>query len=313
MITVENAIEQFLLACKANGLKPATIRWYASMLKPVGIEMCGIPIDLVNSTHTRQYIVELRSRDHRYQDASQRKELKGGLSADSLRGHVTALRSFFQWCQTEYQLPQTWNPMRNIRKPSTDRKLPKAISLEDLQRLLFAIKPDRKGIRDKAMLVFLADTGCRAGGVLGLKVADLHMHSRRAMVTEKGDRVRTIYFSHFTATLLAAWLKVMPKSEFVFCSLGNELGQQLTHSGLNQILRRLKDRSGVRGRVNPHSFRHYFAINFILEGGDLASLAQIMGHSSVTVTESYYARFADDELAARHRKFSPVRRLDTGK
>ena len=76
-----------------------------------------------------------------------------------------------------------------------------------------------------------------------------------------------------------------------------------------QMLRRHKRRAGVTGRVNPHSFRHAFAREYILNGGDLASVSDIMGHSQLAVTKQFYAVFNAEELRDKHTAFSPVSHL----
>jgi len=71
-------------------------------------------------------------------------------------------------------------------------------------------------------------------------------------------------------------------------------------------LKRLKEAAGVRGRVNPHAFRHGYAREYIRNGGDLATLSRLMGHSDSAVTSWYYAVFETRELASSHDKYSPI-------
>ena len=76
------------------------------------------------------------------------------------------------------------------------------------------------------------------------------------------------------------------------------------------MLKRLKRKSGVKGPVNPHSFRHGFAREYLTNGGNLASLADTLGHSDVRVTWASYAVFTFDELKAAHARYSPVAQLE---
>jgi hypothetical protein len=75
------------------------------------------------------------------------------------------------------------------------------------------------------------------------------------------------------------------------------------------MLKRRAKRAGVQGRVNPHAFRHAFAREHIKNGGDLATLSQLMGHASVEITKANYAIFTMQELQEKHRRHSPVMRL----
>lgn len=310
-VSVAIAADEFLLACQADGLSQETIKWYRYVLKPIVARIGDTPIDQVNVTMIRQYFADLRSQSSRYRNAAQRREQSGPLSIETIRGRTRALNRFFGWCQLEYSLSVETNPMLRIRMPPSSRQQPKAIALDDLRKLLEACGDDRIGKRDRAMLAFLADTGCRAGGMLSLTLENLYLDQGRAILREKGEKTRVVPFARYAAQLLREWLQVRPSdARTVFCSMRpKDFAQPLTVSGLNQIIRRLKKRAGVTGRCNPHSFRHGFARAYLQNGGDLATLAQLMGHSDVKVTAAFYAVFTDGELARRHEMFSPLRDL----
>ncbi|MCC7449613.1 MAG: tyrosine-type recombinase/integrase [Anaerolineae bacterium] len=311
MVSIETAAKDFLLACRANGLKPTSIQWYRHMITPFVAYTWGTPVDQVSASDVRRYIVNLRERPTRYTGARQRPEMTGGLSPQSLRDHVTAMKVFFNWCVREYRLDAWSNPMANVRAPRPDRREPKAIDLDDMRRLIDATDDSPAGRRDRAMIAFLADTGCRAGGLLGLPLSSLHLERRYAIVFEKGDRARAVPFTPYTEQQMRLWLDVRPfvETEAVFCSLsGRTPGKALTLSGLHAALKRLKKVAGVTGRVNPHAFRHALARHYLLNGGKIEVLSEIMGHSSINVTQ-IYARFTDAEIFANHEKFSPISSL----
>ncbi len=89
-----------------------------------------------------------------------------------------------------------------------------------------------------------------------------------------------------------------------------DTGAPLTASGVHEMLKRLKKRAKVTGRVNPHSFRHNFAREYIRNGGEVVTLAKILGHSDINVTSSYYAVFDEDELAQFHALHTPMKSLE---
>lgn len=301
-------MSEFLLACRADGLSGATVAWYEWHLGATFKRLLDQAVDQVQVTVIRQYLADLRAETSHYRGG---KRAEGGLSSETLRGRIRALKAFFNWCQREYQLEASANPMLRIRMPPRSNKVPKAIALDDLRRMFESTGDSLAGIRDRAILAFLADTGCRAGGLLSLQIPNLYVDQGRAVLHEKGDRTRAVPFTKYTAELLRAWLAVHPgQTSAVFCTLGTErYATPLTMTGLNEILRRLKKRAGITGRVNPHSFRHGFAREYLANGGDLATLARLMGHSDVSVTASFYAVFTDGELAARHELYSPLRNM----
>jgi site-specific recombinase XerD len=304
-VDAQQVLEEFLMAGRANGLRPATLKWYSSVLTAFAQNFPGRALNEITTKDLRQYIIELEEREARYVDAPQKPTQEGGLSKSSIAGHITALHAFFKWASTEYQQP---NPMANIKRRRRAAPEPKAITARDFVKLFQAATDNEAGIRDRAMLTFLADSGCRLGGLQSLTIQNLDLAQRRAIVAEKGDRRRTVVFTTFTARLLAKWLNVRSSStEFVFTSLSD--GERLTASGINQVLKRLKARAEVTGRVNPHSFRHNFARAYLENGGNIVSLAKLLGHADINTTAAYYAVFTHDELAEMHSRFSPLNQV----
>lgn len=307
---VDSALKNFLLAKRADGLSGKTVIWYERMLNPFALKFQGEAIENITANQMRHYVVSLRERGSRYgSELSIRPQITGGLSYESVSSHIRALKTFWNWSTKEYQLQH--NPMANVRRQPRHSASPKAISLDDLKALLAATGKDMAGIRDRAILLFLLDTGCRVQGLLGLKTDDLELDAYCAYVVEKGSKRRVVYFTTYTAELLRIWMHRRPQSSSaVFCSLSNRhYGQAMTYDGFKQLMNALKKRAGVKGRVNPHSFRHAYAREYLRNGGDLSTLSRLMGHSDSLVTSWYYGVFTAAELAEMHRKHSPVNEL----
>jgi integrase/recombinase XerD len=305
-VDLKTAVDAFLLSAQADGLSDATRRWYRSILNALA-EAHQTPVSALTPEDMRRYIVSLRDRRSRYAGAPQRPQKDGGLSDSTIGGHITALHAFWSWCAREYAIE---NPMRNIKRFRNRIKPPAAIRASDFMKLFETCEEDEAGYRDRALLAMLADSGVRLNGICGLRVTDIDLSLNRAQVTEKGDKARTVVFTKYTRALIALWLDYRRiNSDYVFTNLMT--GEALTPSGVEQVLRRLKKRSGVAGRVNPHSFRHAFAREYIRAGGDAVTLAKLIGHSDVNTTAAYYAIFTTDELAELHEKRSPLLQLMT--
>jgi site-specific recombinase XerD len=277
---VRTAIEEFLIACEADGLKASTRGWYRQMLNVFEAHYGDADLGALDSRAMRAFVIEVRQRE---EAASTR--------ADRLR----ALRRFWTWAAKEYTLE---NPMDRIRQTAQPKPYPRAIALEDFKKLYEACSDNRIGHRDRAILVMLADTGVRAQGLLMLTPEDVDFAHRRAIVREKFDKLRVVPFTALTSYLVERWCKVRPlQAETLFCT---DDGGGLTYWGLRQILRRLALRANVTGRWNAHSFRHFAAREYLRNGGNLATLAQLLGHSDVSTTANHYAVFDSDELTAMH-------------
>jgi integrase/recombinase XerD len=222
---------------------------------------------------------------------------------DTIYAHIKALHALFKWSAEEYEIK---NPMRHVsypKQPPTHQ--PKRAKDSDIVRMLAACGDDARGVRDKAILGFLTDTGCRAAGLVGLTLEHLDIENRQAYVREKGQKWRMVFFSPATAAFLEAWLAVRePGLDVVFYNTHRHV--PISVSGLYQITRRIARAAGVEGPVNPHAFRHRFGVQFMLAGGDSGVLQQIMGHADVQTTISRYGTLSDQQLAAAHRKVKPL-------
>jgi integrase/recombinase XerD len=212
----------------------------------------------------------------------------------------------------EYDLPRS--PMRTIHRRKFRNHEPKAVEIEDVRKMYWAAGDNIRGLRDRALILFLLDTGCRAAGVIGLTDERLNLEQGWAIVQEKGGPPRTVYFEELVQKQLRAWLAVRPEhATTVFCSLAsNTYGRPMSYEGLSGVLKRLKRQAGVTRRVNAHSFRHAYARRYIHNGGEIASLSQLMGHADVTTTVHFYTIFSQRELAEWHKRFGPLKGFDIG-
>jgi integrase/recombinase XerD len=295
---LEQALNDFLLACDADGLAERTTRWYSSILKAFVGEYPTEETEEFSTRDLREYIAGLRSRDRRYVDAANKPEQPGGLADHSIASHVTALHRFWAWCADEYDMD---NPMRRIKRHKPTKRLPTYIEPEDFVRLFDACEESKHPYRDRAILAFLADTGCRVGGLVSLTVTNLDIDKRRALVLEKGGQWRQVKYTPITARLLYQWLALRDTDgDSIF---------GLLESGVYQVLKRLKAQTGITGRVNPHAFRHNFIQAYLKNGGDPFSLARLTGHKDIQTLMDFYAIFSDDDLGDLHDRHTPLHEM----
>lgn len=306
-MTLSEALVKFVESRAAEGAKDSTLEWYQKRLKRL-VKFAGNPgLDAVGVEIIRGFLASLRAQDRRFEDHPYKFTEEGGLSPATIRGYGRALRQFFRFLHEEGMTSE--NLMARIKLPKNGKRAPKSISFENVQKLLNAVSSSACPERDRALVMFLTDTGCRVGGLIGLTWSDLDLDKREALVTEKGDKSRFVFFSEHAREALRVWRDVWRDWEFasdwVFVSCNT--GEQLTVSGVNQLLKRLKKRSGVTGQTNPHAFRHGYAKDYIMAGGDLGTLADLMGHESVETTKSFYAVFEHEDLRRKHDLFSAAR------
>ncbi len=195
--------------------------------------------------------------------------------------------------------------MRRVKMPRLDNRILPAFTEADVKALLDACLSGR----DKAIVLFLLDTGLRASEFVALNLGDVDMASGAVMVRQgKGGKDRQVYLGAKTRQTLQRHLRrrrdaePMGASSPLWASLTT--GNRLRRAGLRQVLRRLGERSGVE-HCHPHTFRRTFALWSLRAGMDIYSLQRLMGHSDLTMLRRYLA-LVEQDLQNAHRKHGPV-------
>jgi len=306
-MNLSDAIAALLVATRADGRRPATVASYRRKLRPLVNFLGDVPVENITLQELRSYVAHLLDVDMRWADHPMHSAQPGTLSPFTIRSYVVAVKRLFSWLAEERLIKA--NPARRLKRPRARRTEPKGISYADLIRLLnTTANAGRADLRDRAIILLLADTGCRVGGLCGLRLDDVSFAQHLIRLREKGDKSRFAPFLPMTAQALREWLRVRAYrgDVWLFVSLGPKARGRLSTGGVGQMLKRRGKLAGTTGPVNPHAFRHAFARAYLLNGGDLASLSQLLGHASVEVTASYYARFLIEELQEKHARFSPL-------
>ncbi|HET6380468.1 MAG TPA: tyrosine-type recombinase/integrase [candidate division Zixibacteria bacterium] len=295
---VSEAIDFFMSAKEAEGISPNTVRSYNEKLWRF-CKWAGDPdISAISVPLIRSYIAHLQPQ----------------MRAVSVASYIRPIKVFCRFLEAEELTGP--NPFRRVKVPAFEKKLHDIISDEDFRTLLNACNlREHEGRRNAAILCFLVDTGVRVSEMCNLKRDDLDIKGRWARIFGKGGKERIVFFSAQTAIALTRYLSKMParyRSEYVFTSMRRNVGGRMTPWGVGQMLQRLKERTGVQSRVNPHTFRHTFATNYLRSGGDLNSLMRLMGHADLTILQNYLA-LANEDLKVKHDQYSPLNLVMGGK
>ena len=189
------------------------------------------------------------------------------------------------------------DPARDVAPPAPPKRLPKAISIAEVERLLEAAgsteDPDPRVLRDRALLEFLYGTGARISEAAGLDLRDLDLSpDPSVLLSGKGGKQRFVPVGSYAVRALEAYLvRGRPAlaaggrrpCEAVFL---NARGGRLTRQGAWGVLGEAADRSGQKG-VSPHTLRHSFATHLLDGGADIRVVQELLGHASVTTTQVY--------------------------
>jgi integrase/recombinase XerD len=214
------------------------------------------------------------------------------LSAASTARAVVAVRGLHRFAYADGQIPS--DVAREIKPPTPPRRLPKAISVEEVERLLDAADFDQTplSVRDRALLEVLYGTGARISEAVGLDVDDLDLEQRTVLLRGKGGKQRLAPLGSFAARALSGYL-VRVRPELVRKGRGtpkvflNARGGPLSRQSAWTVLRTAADKAGLATDISPHTLRHSFATHLMEGGADVRVVQELLGHASVTTTQIY--------------------------
>ncbi|MFE9657671.1 site-specific tyrosine recombinase XerD [Micromonospora sp. NPDC006431] len=195
------------------------------------------------------------------------------------------------------------DPSRDVRPPTPPRRLPRALPVEDVLRLLETAGPVTaagdaapRALRDRALLEFLYGTGARISEAVGAAVDDLDLDEGTVLLRGKGGRTRLVPIGGYAVEALRAWL-VRGRPALLATGRGtpavfvNARGGPLTRQGAWAVLRRAAERAGLPvdgpGAASPHTLRHSYATHLLDGGADVRVVQELLGHASVTTTQVY--------------------------
>ena len=290
MDTVAQTLVSFITDRKAQGLSPNTIKAYNNELNQF-TEFTDPDQDInsLKATTIREYMLYLKD---------VRGRNPGGI-------HIAyrVIRSWLYWweLETDYEFKA---PIRKVKPPKVKDAPLDAVAVPDIKVLLNHCDATFKGVRDKAIILLLLDTGLRATELLNLNQEDIDLdHGVLQVHNGKGGKSRLAYFQPLTRRALRKWLKLNDNTPL----FTTHQGTRLLYAGLRSLLRRLSDYAEI-SKVTPHMFRRSFAIEHLRAGTDIFTLSRLMGHSDERILSRYLPLVATD-MEQAHRNHSPVNLL----
>ncbi|PRW61922.1 site-specific tyrosine recombinase XerD [Actinopolyspora mortivallis] len=185
------------------------------------------------------------------------------------------------------------DPAREVTPPALPRRLPKALPVDDVLRLLErGVATGVRGLRDRALLELLYSSGARISEAVGLDVDDVDTRERTVLLDGKGGGQRRVPVGRPALDTLEAYLVrarpgLVGRTRSVPALFLNARGGRLSRQGGWQILKSAAERAGVDTAVSPHVLRHSFATHLLEGGADVRVVQELLGHASVATTQVY--------------------------
>ncbi len=245
------------------------------------------PDEQPSRTALQQFVITMRER---------------GLTPGGINVYARTINSYLTWLHAEGHAPERLRIklLPNPPKPYS------TFTDADIRRLASHAPKGWSPMRAWSLAVLLLDTGIRITEALSLERDQVDLDALVIRVLGKGQRIRLVPISIEGRKALFRWMS-RSEGRLVF---GTVRGRQWSNRNAHRDVTRLCRSIGITAtRVNPHAFRHCFAVSYIRNGGDIYRLSRILGHTSIATTQLYLRSMGLEHLQEGHSKYSPLARL----
>jgi len=225
----------------------------------------------------------------------------------SVGDYYKAIQRFFNWLKDEQLIVKT--PMQNIKPPKKEQRIVKPFSQQDIDNLLLLCSGNHfVNIRNRAIILVFLDTGLRLAELAGIQLNDVDFDRETIKVMGKGAKERVVRAGKTAQKALLKYL--LSRHDNHPCLWVTEEGRPLSKTGVQTTIKRLCYRAEIKdAKWGPHSFRHTFGTQALLNGADIREVQSLLGHSTLKTTLTYVATVNSEQAIKTHRQWSPVDNL----
>ncbi|MFH1283730.1 MAG: site-specific tyrosine recombinase XerD [bacterium] len=216
---------------------------------------------------------------------------------------IQVLKLFYKFLLNENLIKQ--DPTFNILSPKLPKKLPKYLTLDEVDRLIENPNSNKElGIRLKAMFELLYATGIRVSELITLKMNNLDLKEGFVKVLGKGNKERIIPIGHRATQAIKTYITVR-KSNFGAKELFiSKLGRKMSRVEFWRQIKNYARKAGITKNMSPHIMRHSFATHMLQRGADLRVVQELLGHADISTTQ-IYTHLEREHLKEKHKKYHP--------
>ena len=216
------------------------------------------------------------------------------IGESSIARNIISIRSYFTYLAKEHKFN---NPSSNFKPPKIGKRLPKALTIDQVMSMLNIVGSDLISSRDKALVELLYATGARVSELINLNILDISTVDTEAGATTtvklkgKGGKERVVPIGSFAVVAVNDYLvrsrPTLLKVSTQKALFLNQRGGRLSRQSAWNLVANAAERAGLSDQVTPHSMRHSFATHLLDGGADIRVVQELLGHSSVTTTQIY--------------------------
>ena len=265
----DDMLDCFLQALDVQGRSRKTIAHYRLVLGKLMADV-KIPARRITVYHLRKYLANQKER---------------GLKDSTLAHHREVFSSFFGWLFREGLIER--NPVVNLGSIKVAKEEKRVFTDIDLEKL----RQGCKRLVDKAIICFLASTGCRVAELVGLDRSALDLENLECVVRGKGNKERTVYLDNVTAMYVRNYLAT--RKDDCPALFVTRSRKRFETGGIRDMLKRLEEMTAV-DHVHPHKFRRTLATNMAKRNLPIQVIAAILGHESIETTMEYIVLNKED-------------------
>ena len=243
-----------------------------------------LSLEQVTPEHLSSYVAWLRGMENT--------EFKIGES--SIARNIISIRSYFTYLAKEHKFN---NPSSNFKPPKIGKRLPKALTIDQVMSMLNIAGTDLISSRDKALVELLYATGARVSELINLNTLDISTVDTEVGTTTtvklkgKGGKERVVPIGSYAVAAVNDYLvrsrPTLLKVSTQKALFLNQRGGRLSRQSAWNLVAKAAERAGLSDQVTPHSMRHSFATHLLDGGADIRVVQELLGHSSVTTTQIY--------------------------
>lgn len=275
---LKEKVKLFLAVKRLEGLSTSTLSGYNIEFRIFGSYMQK-PVSEITTADIREFLGRFEK-----------------LKLSSLARKLSILKSFFGWLADEGLIPT--DPTRKIKPPKTEKRLPKALTPEELEMM----REMCRTTREKAMLEVFYATGGRLSEIQQLDREDINWLEKSTTVYGKGAKERQVFLTVKAAHYLKRYLESRKDNDSALFVTERRPYRRLSNRGIQRSFKVIANRVELKKRIHPHVMRHTMATTLLNNGADLGAVQELLGHSNPGTTK-VYAQMSSERKRESHRRY----------